>query len=160
MATIQYRAAGGIVVRAAQPLPAAQPLTDLDVLVLRKVSKGEWVLPKGHVEDGETLEAAALRETCEETGYLHLRLLADLGTLRAEFRLDGRHVIRDETYFLMALDDDARDDAPTHDDAVLDRAIFERHWLRLDEAAERLTFEPARTFMRRAARWTAERASR
>ena len=30
---------------------------------------GDWVLPKGHVEPGESLEATAVREFHEETGY-------------------------------------------------------------------------------------------
>jgi 8-oxo-dGTP diphosphatase len=29
---------------------------------------GEWAMPAGHVESGETPEQAALRELCEETG--------------------------------------------------------------------------------------------
>ncbi len=143
MTVIQYAAAGGIIVRGAE------------ALLLRKVTKGEWVLPKGHVEAGETLADAALRETREETGYLNLQLLAELGTLRSEFPFEGRRILRDETYFVMALLDEARATAPTHADAARDQYLFERHWWPLNEAAERLSFEPARTFMRRAAAWAA-----
>jgi 8-oxo-dGTP pyrophosphatase MutT (NUDIX family) len=141
--TVTYQAAGGIVRHGAQ------------VLILLKRTKNEWVLPKGHVEPGETLEAAALRETREETGYQNLRLLADLGTLPSEFQLNGQRIRRTETYFLMELLDEVRADTPTHDDAALDRAIFDRHWVALEGAAERLSFEPARTFMRRAVEWAA-----
>jgi 8-oxo-dGTP pyrophosphatase MutT (NUDIX family) len=139
MIRIQYQSAGGILVR------------DARVLLLRKRTRNEWVLPRGRVERGETLEAAALRETREETGYLNVRVLKKLGTRRAEFQHRGRHVIRDETYYLMELIDEARDDAPTHDDAAYDRAVFEPHWMPALEAADRLNFEPARTFMRQVA---------
>ena len=32
-------------------------------------SSGDWVLPKGKIEEGESVEEAALREVAEETGY-------------------------------------------------------------------------------------------
>ena len=38
-----------------------------EVLVLRKF-RGDWVLPKGRIEEGETLEETALREVNEESG--------------------------------------------------------------------------------------------
>ena len=137
-----YVAAGGIVTHGGQ------------VLLLHKHRLDEYVLPKGHVEPGETVEQAALREVREETGYVHLRLLAPLGeALRAEFVLNGRPTVRDETYFLMALDDDTRAPVADHDDAEYDRQSFHRFWLPQTEAAGRLTFEPARTFMRRAVDW-------
>ena len=41
--------------------------TNLDVLVLRKPN-GRWDLPKGHVDPGEALLIAAMRECDEETG--------------------------------------------------------------------------------------------
>lgn len=39
------------------------------VLLIRLCEKDEYMLPKGRKDIGETLEAAALRETLEETGY-------------------------------------------------------------------------------------------
>ena len=137
-----YVAAGGIVMRGHE------------VLLLHKHRLNEYGLPKGHVEPGETLEQAALRETREETGFTNLRVLAPLGqAVRSEFSLNGRWTVRDENYFLMALDDETRATAPAHDHAEYDRQAFHLLWVPLAEAPDRLTFEPARTFVRRAAAW-------
>lgn len=40
-----------------------------------KKERGEWMLPKGHVEEGEDLVATAIREIGEETGYTNIEIL-------------------------------------------------------------------------------------
>lgn len=47
--------------------------------VVREVGDGYYVLPKGGVEVGETLEEAAYREIGEEAGIHQLKLLEKLG---------------------------------------------------------------------------------
>lgn len=47
---------------------------------------GKWAFAKGHVEAGETVEAAALRETREEMGLGRLRVVAPLGKIDFWFR--------------------------------------------------------------------------
>jgi 8-oxo-dGTP pyrophosphatase MutT (NUDIX family) len=136
-----YAAAGGIVVRGGE------------VLLLYKHRQGEYVLPKGHIEEGESLEQTALRETREETGYAHARLLTNLGTLQAQYAYKGRWTVRDETYFLMQLLDEARVEPADYDDAQHDLDAFHQLWVPVDSAAGRLTFEPAKTFAARAAAW-------
>ena len=42
---------------------------DQKVYLVFKNSTGEWLLPKGHMEKGETIEESAKREIFEETGY-------------------------------------------------------------------------------------------
>ncbi len=60
-AVSQYSHAGGVVARTVDG--ERQYL-----LVEPRRSRGEWVLPKGHIEPGETPEAAAVREVEEEAG--------------------------------------------------------------------------------------------
>lgn len=67
--------AGGVVLRAEK------------FLALKRVN-GVWLLPKGHVDPGETLEETALREVEEETG-LQAKLGAKLGETAYCFRENG-----------------------------------------------------------------------
>jgi len=73
------------------------------VLILQK-HKGDWVLPKGHIELGESATETALREVLEETG-IQARALAPLRQTRYRFHSNG--FARDKTvsWFLMETDD-------------------------------------------------------
>jgi len=133
---VQYCSAGGVV-------------TDGDrVLVIVRAGRAgpdgrpEVRLPKGHVEPGESRVEAAQREVGEEAGLLQVELVADLGHQTVEFEWRDRHVIRDESFFLMipvpgALPGPAE-------------GQFEPVWLSWEEALAQLTFEAEREWVRRA----------
>jgi len=129
----EYEAAGGVVVR------------DGRVLLLWRPARREVRLPKGHVEPGESRQEAALRETREEGGVAHPRLVADLGRQQVEFDHNGIHWIRQEFYFLMTLDN-----AESFPRAPEDVAEFEPFWVSLSDAELLLTFPTEREFLRRA----------
>ncbi len=57
------------------------------VALVREEGTQDYILPKGRVEDGEALEAAAKREIEEEAGLASLTLLRELGVReRMDFR--------------------------------------------------------------------------
>ncbi len=66
----EHTAAGGIVIRRAQGR--------LYVALIREGGLTAYVLPKGHVEPGETLDRTARREIAEESGVSDLTLIGEL----------------------------------------------------------------------------------
>jgi len=59
-----------------------------------------WSLPKGHVEHGETVEQAAVREVAEETG-IDSAVVAALGSIDYWFVTEGRRVHKTVHHYLM-----------------------------------------------------------
>lgn len=110
-------AAGGIVLRS-----GGEPL----FAIVRMRKRGDWVLPKGKLEPGETPRAAAEREAIEETGHL-VTVHEFLGTLAYE--VGGRAKV----VHFWRMEAEAAPSRPLMKDI---RAV---EWLPLREATLRLT---------------------
>src|SRR6185369_12680983 len=83
--------AGGVVVRFRNDQP--------EILLIRDLDYNDWFLPKGHVEEGETLEQTALREIEEEAGLINLKIIEFLG--KFERVAHGAEELKTEHYFLI-----------------------------------------------------------
>ncbi|MFN2154648.1 MAG: NUDIX domain-containing protein [Anaerolineae bacterium] len=138
MSVIQFSTAGGIVVH------------DGRVLVLRSSRYDHLRLPKGHIEEGETIRAAALREVCEETGYADLEIVTDLGEQDAEFDSPAGHVIRHEHYFLMRLSSERRVRRKTDD------ISFTPEWVSWGGAVKDMAYDEERRWVFAARAWFGE----
>ncbi|MDI6870269.1 MAG: NUDIX domain-containing protein [Bacillota bacterium] len=126
--------AGGVVVDGGQ------------VLVIRH-ARGEWIMPKGHVEPGEEPEQAALREVREETG-LEARIIAPLGETSYAYRRKGEAILRPKRviWYLM------RPVTPRDRLRLLTaEGLLEAAWLGWEEARQRLTWAGDRRILQRAA---------
>jgi len=60
-----------------------------------------WSLPKGHIEDGETPEQAAIREVAEETG-IKSEITRSLGVIDFWFMASGKRIHKTVHHFLFA----------------------------------------------------------
>jgi 8-oxo-dGTP pyrophosphatase MutT (NUDIX family) len=94
-----------------------------------------WSLPKGHVEPGESTEAAAVREVAEETGITG-RVLATLGTIDFWFVADGRRIHKTVHHFLLMA---------THGElSAEDIEVEQVEWVPLPELPDRLAYADER----------------
>lgn len=128
---MEETSAGGLVIDSRDALQARA------ALIGRTDRRGRllWSLPKGHVEPGETVEDAAVREVAEETGITGT-ILGSLGTIDFWFVVDGRRIHKTVHHFLMRAVSGELSDA--------DIEVTKVAWFPLPEIADRLAYSDER----------------
>jgi 8-oxo-dGTP pyrophosphatase MutT (NUDIX family) len=116
-----------------------------EVLLLHQADEDRWCFPKGHVDPGESLEAAAIRETREETGVQSVRLDGEIAQVSYRFfqPKSGRNVFKTAVYFL-----GSTADREVHPEPTFDRV----EWVSFEEAARRLGYDTDRATLASAVR--------
>jgi 8-oxo-dGTP diphosphatase len=120
------KAAGGVLVRHGQ--------AGAEICVVHRPRYGDWSLPKGKLDPGESFEEAALREVREETG-LRCSLIRELGSTQYS---DGRGRPKTVRYWLMKIE--GGEFEPNDE-------VDELRWMAPSEAIAALTHERDRALI-------------
>ena len=121
----KFKQAGAIIVRNGKAGPRI-------LLVTARRNPDNWIFPKGHVESGETLKAAAVREAREEAG-IEGKVVGAAGRMSFEFGDNAYRV----TYFVVRTTD-----------AGKEREGRRLCWLKYKQALRRITYEETRDLLR------------
>ncbi|MCU1656510.1 MAG: ADP-ribose pyrophosphatase [Pseudonocardiales bacterium] len=136
--------AGGLIVDLDGDVPLGALIGRTD-----KLGRLLWSLPKGHIEEGETAEQAAVREVAEETGITG-EILAELGTIDFWFVAEGRRVHKTVRHYLLRATGGELSDADIEVTAVA--------WVPLPDIQEQLAYPDERGLVETAGRLLAETA--
>jgi ADP-ribose pyrophosphatase YjhB (NUDIX family) len=141
---VDETSAGGLVLDLSGPVP-------MGALIGRTNRRGRllWSLPKGHLEAGETLEQAAVREVAEETG-IRGAIIGSLGIIDFWFVVEGRRVHKTVHHFLMrAIGGELSDE---------DVEVTEVAWFPLPDISDQLAYSDERNLLDQASRLLRETA--
>jgi 8-oxo-dGTP pyrophosphatase MutT (NUDIX family)/phosphohistidine phosphatase SixA len=128
------------------PVAATKPIVAAGALICRRGKRGaevllvhrrrydDWSFPKGKLDPGEHLLAAAIREVREETG-LTVRLATPLPTVRYTVSRNGAGSPKEVYYWVARASGD-----DTVDAFVPNAEIDEVAWASTDQARRRLTY--------------------
>ena len=104
------------------------------ILLLYQKKYNDFSFPKGHVENNESLEECALRETKEETG-LDVEILSILNKTSYSNKYDGNVEV---TFFI------ARS---LNDENINPEKGCLTYWVGIDEALQKVSYENLRTLL-------------
>jgi ADP-ribose pyrophosphatase YjhB (NUDIX family) len=132
---VEETSAGGLVV-------AGEGLDARGVLIGKLDRRGRlvWSLPKGHVEEGESLAQTAAREAEEETG-ISGQVVCPLGVVDYWFVAEGRRIHKTVHHFLLRAVGGKLSNA--------DVEVTEVAWVPLGEIPDRLAYPDERKLIAR-----------
>ncbi len=90
--------------------------------ILLQYRRGKWDLPKGKLDEGETIEECAVREVEEETGLKNIQLGELLGVTNHYYIEKGENIDKETYWYAMKVSGEQRLIPQTEED------IMELRW--------------------------------
>jgi 8-oxo-dGTP pyrophosphatase MutT (NUDIX family) len=117
-----------------------------ELLLLHLEDEDRWCFPKGHVESGESVGEAAVREVEEETGLAHVRLGPEIGIVTYRFYQPRKDVsvVKTVVYFVVE-----SVKGPVRPESGFDEA----RWVNVEAARSLLEFDADRQVLDLAVNW-------
>src|SRR5437764_13750926 len=91
--------------------------------ILMQYRRGKWDLPKGKLDEGETIEECAVREVKEETGLKNIQLGEFLGITNHQYTENGKQIDKETHWFAMKVSGEQQLIPQTEED------ILELRWV-------------------------------
>ncbi|MGB2960975.1 MAG: NUDIX domain-containing protein [Candidatus Omnitrophota bacterium] len=129
-------ASGGVVIKKERGEPR---------VLLIKDSYGHWTWAKGHIEKGESVEAAGVREISEETGITKLQVVERLGAQQYFFTLKGKRIFK--TVYVLLVKASAREKL-----RIQRSEIEAGRWFWPEEAVKKVEYKGQDVFLKKAIR--------
>jgi 8-oxo-dGTP pyrophosphatase MutT (NUDIX family) len=142
MPRVQETSAGGFVLAS-----DGSPKVVLIGRLQRRRKQLEWCVPKGHPEDGETLEQAAIREIFEETG-IEAEIIELLGSIDYEFYTPDKLISKTVHHYLLRQTGGELNVANDPDQEAVDA-----QWFELSELNSVLAHENEKRMARGVVEW-------
>ncbi|NHJ40318.1 MAG: NUDIX domain-containing protein [Asgard group archaeon] len=135
---IDQISAGGVVYRECED-------KKIRVALIRDQNTHRWILPKGRIEVGESLEDTSLREVQEETGLQSLKLIKKIDKTNYWFRTNKKERLTKEVHFFLYRDEDGCEDI-----CVEENNFDKGQWFTKDEAIKKIGFPAQRKILYKA----------
>lgn len=99
--------------------------------------EGSLVIPKGHINDGESIEECAVREVWEETGLYVYGIIKKLGIIQRLSKEDNGELVNKDIHVFLMKNSIFQDEEPQE----------EYDWFKIKEAIPKMKFKEEANFL-------------